>query len=275
MKVHWITLDPKSQRGRRFVEGCEAVGMESEPLVVTRGDTSNIVVTADMRSNLTRSELGCMSSHLKMMDMAANSEDSWFFVCEDDVDLKGWIRGWTVEGILDREENRVADIVKFHMHALPLMNKLSQVYANGNPIFIKDEPLDNMAYAIRPAAAKRLVETYKSGNKWIVPGGVAVDVWFRKLAMDGELYMNAAPLLGEMHDLDSSLISSKFVLRFRKVGDETVRKTTLNPTTNRGVFAARLAGETVLEFKKEIALAVVAVSALTALIYFATRQKSK
>ena len=283
MRVHWITLDPSSERGRRFARGCEALGMESEPMVAVRGDTSNLVVTDEMRRRLTKSELGCMSSHLRMLDAAAASGDEWFFICEDDADLAGWIEGWTVEQMLAAQENQNADMVKFHMRPSDLFGNLDAVYGSstggyasngsGRPRFIAHEPLDNIAYAVRPEAAKRLAGTHKTGDRWSVPGGVPVDVWFQRLARGGELRIMAAPLVGEAHGLDSSLTGSKIVLRYRKAADVAVHRTTRHPTTSRALFAARLAGETAYEFRGEIALGLAAASAIGALVYLIMRRR--
>lgn len=272
MKVHWITLDQHSKRAQRFVDGCAAVNMEHEPLVVTRGDTSNLIVTDEMRSKLTVAELGCMSSHLKMIDLAAKSEDEWFFICEDDADLQGWVRGWTVKEMLDRDENACADIVKFYMPASLLADRLESVYGGGVPRFIIEEPMGNIAYAIRTVTARRLVEDHKSGDLWSM-SAEPMDVWFETLGKAGTLRITAAPLIGEMHELDSSIIGSKVVQRFRKAGSEAVRKTNLHPTTSKGVFAARFAGEAMREFREEILLSVVAAAAMGALIYLVTKSR--
>lgn len=274
MKVHWITLDATSRRAARFMEGCRAVGLDDEPLIVTRGDTSNMIVTPDMLDKLSSGQLGCMSSHLRMMDMAAQIGDEWFLVCEDDADLK-WMPGWSPERALRSKDNERADVVKFHMHALPMMRLLDKIYGDGVVRFVADEPLDTVAYAIRPAAARRLAARHKHGSKWAVPS-VPVDVWFRDLARRGELAMTAAPMVAEAHDLDSSITGSSTVLRFRRACDEAVRKTNHSPTTSKLVFATRMARETAREFSGELAVgAAVTVAAVAAglLLYGALKKR--
>lgn len=272
MKVHWITLDLSSNRAKRFIKGCEDVGIDHEPLVVVRGDTSNMIPSVMLK--LSKSELGCMSSHLKMIDLAAQSNDEWFFICEDDADFGKWMKDYTLEEILCTV-NSEADIVKFHIHALPLLNSLDKVFDTTNtmgttdkpiPKFIKTEPLDNLAYAIKPDAARRLASKYKRGGKWFIPGTDPVDVWYQKLARRGELCMYAAPIIAEAHDLDSSLTGSKLVLRLRKAGDEAIYQTTQHPTTSRIVYGSRLAKHTIKEFKDEILLTAITATACFAVV---------
>lgn len=274
MKVHWITLDLNSSRAKKFIDGCKKAEIEHEPLVVVRGDTSNISVTG-MLQKLSKPELGCMSSHLKMLDLAAQSYDEWFLICEDDADFGKWIKDYTMEEILGTV-NSEANIVKFHMHALPLLSDLGKIFDSDNimgatdkpiPKFIKTAPLDNIAYAIKPSTARHLVEKYKREDKWFIPG-IPVDVWYQKLVKKGELCMYAAPIIAEAHNLDSSLTGSKIVLRLRKVGDEVVYQTTQHPTTSKVVYGSRLVKQTVEEFRDEILLSAIAATAVFAVVCF-------
>ena len=255
MKVHWITLDVNSKRAKGFIAVCDTIGLEHEPFVAVRGDTSNIVVSDAMRLNLSKAELGCMSSHLYMLDMAAKSQDNWFMVCEDDIDFSKWPKGLVLEDMLSKVDHE-ADMVKFHMHSIALFSVLDSVFADDTLNFVKAEPLNAMAYVIAPAAAQRLVSKYKRGDKWVIPGGVPIDVWHRQLARTGELSMLATPLFIETHGLDSALTGSRTVLRLRKAGDLAVYHTILHPTRIKAVYASRLAEQTAREFRNEILVSV-------------------
>lgn len=236
MLVHWITLDLDSPRAHRFIDICNDAGIDQEPLLVTRGDVSNLIIVGDRV--LSKAQFGCMSSHLRMLDLACAADDEWFFICEDDADWSRFPQ--------DIQLPIEADIVKFHVHSMHMSRHLGPLR------FIKDEPLDAIAYAIRPEAARRLASKYKLDGKWVMSGSVPVDVWHQRLARNGELSMYAAPLVIEIPGLDSSLTASKIVLRLRKAGDRAVAQTVADPTPHRTVYASRLVSQVSKEFGKEI-----------------------
>ena len=73
---------------------CSRMALSNEPFVAKRGDTSNIAMNAGMTKKLSVAQLGCISSHLYMLEKAAEIDEEWFFVCEDDADIEGWSSVW-------------------------------------------------------------------------------------------------------------------------------------------------------------------------------------
>lgn len=260
-KVTWITLNPNSERGNRFVKTCETIGMANVPFVAKRGDTSNLEVTQPMRKRLSKPQLGCLSSHMEMIKKASESSDPWFFICEDDADLS-WMSdvGLNFDRLLSSVP-KDAEYVAMHTRFRPLVDmfKPPRFFKNlkkGDiPHFTVGMTNHNcMAYMVRPFAAKRVVNKYYRDGKWRNLPPLPSDELFERFYQDGLWSIYTIPLVGEMNLLDSELTRSSMVLRMRRASGNAMYHTLMDPETHQTTIDnnMEMLKSVVEEFDKEL-----------------------
>lgn len=258
--INYITLDLNSARSLNLNRVSKELGIKSIPFVAKRGDFTNIRLLPEQKNTLTVAELGCMSSHLRLLEKLVNDdnikEEDFFMICEDDVDLS-WIEIWNFrwQEVLYLLPKNV-EYVSFHTglclnKVIPGTKRNFSKFFNFSAIPIK-EGLQKSAtsYMIKKSAARKIYDRHFIEGKWQFNNIEPIDVFYMHFIA---MISYTIPILGEISLGDSSLVNVGMVLRQRSVG-ERVMKSTLSSPMEHHIVPVRYFFESFKEFSGEICL---------------------